>query len=115
MSPRIRQRRWQRRGLGISTSYDTDTNIHIVWDATGAVVRQESIRPVERAMFQMPTGQTNAGAVRAKLQQALTANATYLAGSPTQGQAVAHIAALTRQVNGVLRLLLGQLNDLSDT
>lgn len=41
---------------------------------------------------------------------ALANNQTYLAiPSPTQAQAVAQVAALTRQVDGVIRFLLNQV------
>jgi hypothetical protein len=46
-----------------------------------------------------------------KAQTALTTNSTFLAlGTPTNAQAVTQTRALTRQINGVLRYLLGQLH-----
>lgn len=51
-----------------------------------------------------------------KAQQALTVNATFLAiATPTAAQNAAQAKALTRQVNALIRLLLGALSDVSDT
>lgn len=51
-----------------------------------------------------------------RMAAAFATNTTYLGrGSPTVAQNTAQIQALTRQVNALLRLALGQLNDTSDT
>lgn len=51
-----------------------------------------------------------------RAQAALSNNATYLAvGTPTQAQAVAQVAALTRQVDGIIRLLLGAFDTTAGT
>lgn len=43
--------------------------------------------------------------------QAITNNINYLGvGTPTQAQAIAQVAALTRQVDGIIRVLLGALD-----
>ncbi len=53
----------------------------------------------------------NAATIRAAATLALDANRTYLAiASPTSTQATAQIRALTRQNQGVIRLLLGLLD-----
>ena len=54
--------------------------------------------------------------LHAKARQALAANATYLdIPTPSNAQAVAQVAALTRQTNALIRLLLaGDLLDASD-
>jgi len=54
--------------------------------------------------------------VKARARAALAANATFLAlPAPTAAQAVAQVAMLTRQVNGMIRLLLGATDDLTGT
>lgn len=54
-------------------------------------------------------------AIRAKALQALTVNVNYLAvTTPTAGQVSAQVKALTRQVQALIRLTLGQL-DSDDT
>lgn len=69
--------------------------------------------------FQAPAANSTVGNEAALLQKAanaLTANATYLAiGSPTQAQAVAQVAALTRQVNALIRLAADDLTDTTGT
>ncbi len=59
---------------------------------------------------------TNAADIRAKAVQALVANATFLAlGAPTNAQVLAQTQRLTRETTGVIRLLLGLLDDTSGT
>jgi len=51
-----------------------------------------------------------------KAALALTVNAAFLAlPTPTQAQAVTQVQRLTRECNGLIRLLLSQLTDVSDT
>lgn len=53
----------------------------------------------------------NYAALYPKGIQALNNNVAYLAiGSPTTAQAVAQVAALTRQMDAVIRVLLGLLD-----
>jgi hypothetical protein len=49
--------------------------------------------------------------LRARALTALDANKTYLATTPTQAQVVAQVAALTRQTNGLIRMVLAALDD----
>lgn len=57
------------------------------------------------------TAETNEQTIRQQALTALTTNRTYLAlASPTNAQNAAEIKALARQMNGVIRLLLGQLD-----
>ena len=70
------------------------------------------------ATEQVDTPQTliNERSVRDKARLALTANATYLAlANPTAAQNTAQIKKLTRECSGLIRLLLNQLDDVSDT
>ena len=53
----------------------------------------------------------NADTIRAQAQTALANNRTYLAlGTPTAAQNTAQVKALTRQTQGIIRLLLGALD-----
>ena len=54
---------------------------------------------------------TNADTLRSQALDALAANRTYIAiASPSAAQNTAQAKALTRQMNGVIRLLLGRLD-----
>jgi hypothetical protein len=66
------------------------------------------VKPPDQATVNQQTLQGKASA-------ALAANTTYLAGNPTTAQAVAQVAALTRQINALIKLQLGQLDDTSGT
>jgi hypothetical protein len=59
---------------------------------------------------------TNASTLHTKASQALTANAAYLAiPAPTATEVRTQTERLTREVNGLIRLLLNQLDDISGT
>lgn len=54
---------------------------------------------------------TNAATIRDRAGQALAANTTFLAiTSPTNAQTLAQVKALTRQNNGIIRLLLNRFD-----
>jgi len=54
--------------------------------------------------------------IQTKARQAINGNRTFLAlASPTNAQTLAQVKALTREANAVIRLLLNQLDDISDT
>lgn len=57
-----------------------------------------------------------ADVLRGKAAQALTVNAAFLAlSSPSNPQVVTQVQRLTRETNALIRLLLQQLDDTSDT
>jgi len=55
---------------------------------------------------------TTRAELHVRARQAFTANRTYLdkvnAGTATQAEHIAQVAALTRQMQGILRLLVGR-------
>lgn len=62
------------------------------------------------------TPAANQAALQQRAQAALTNNVTYLAiPSPTNAQAVTQVSALTRQVDGIIRLLLNQFDTITGT
>lgn len=57
------------------------------------------------------TQRTNETTIRDRAEQALAANRTFLAlPSPTNAQVVAQVKALTRQNNGIIRLILNRFD-----
>lgn len=77
-------------------------------DATGKLLRTEEDIVV-------PPEDTNAAALRDKAQQALAANSAYLGMTTrTQADVAAQVVKLTRECNGIIRLLLGQFDSISD-
>lgn len=62
------------------------------------------------------TPQGNYGTLIQRANTALTNNQTYLGiASPTTAQAVAQVAALTRQVNGLIRFTLNNFSSIADS
>ena len=89
-------------GTGTRTVYDADGNVTSTEQVTGL--------PVERAEDR------NARTVEDRLRSALDANRTYLAiATPTAAQQRAQVARLTRQNTALIRHLLRDLTDTSDT
>lgn len=89
-------------GTGTRTVYDADGNVTSTEQVTGL--------PVERAEDR------NQRTVEDRLRSALDANRTYLAiATPTAAQQRAQVARLTRQNTALIRRLLRDLTDTSDT
>jgi len=67
---------------------------------------------IGRDVETIPTAvQVNERTIREQVAQALKANATYLAiPTPTNAQIAGQVKALTRQMNGLIRLEVGQLD-----
>lgn len=80
----------------------------------------DTIKPnnnvISTQQVEVPVRDANERSIRDKAKLALTANGDFLAlGSPTNAQILAQIRLLTRECNGVIRLLLAELQDVSDT
>lgn len=58
----------------------------------------------------------NRDAILAKIRQAMAANATYIGlATPSAAQTTAQVQRLSREVNGILKLLLDDLDDTNNT
>lgn len=71
---------------------------------------------VSTRQVELPVQVANERQVRSKATAALTVNKTFLAiANPTAAQVAAQTKALTRQTNALIRMLLYQFDDSSDT
>lgn len=83
---------------GRRTDVATTTTVE-TYDNSGNLIATRTV--------DIPPEIANAQTLRDRAIQALAANATFLAvASPSNAQIAAQVKALTRQVNGVMRLLV---------
>jgi hypothetical protein len=75
---------------------------HQTYDGNGNLVSEEDV--------EVPAEVSNRDGIEAAARGALAANRAFVASTPTTAQATAQVKALSRQVNGIIRLLLGQLD-----
>lgn len=66
---------------------------------------------IETARQVVVNQETNKKTIEQQAITALTTNKTFLAITPTTAQVVTQTKALTRQINGVIRLILNQLEE----
>lgn len=69
--------------------------------------RDGTITEVE---VQVPDSIVNRELIEKRARQALKSNRDYLQSNPTAAQVKAQVEALTRQVNGLIRLTLNELD-----
>ena len=97
----------------LSQWWDDTTRTYKTYDAGGVLVSErpytdEEIAAVD-AMAAREVLETNRATLTQKGLQALSDNSAYLAiTSPTNAQVAAQVKALTRQVNGLIRLVLSR-------
>lgn len=90
-----------------TASVTHDRSVELVNGTPTVVWTQRNKTPDEIAA---DTATTNGTTIRTQAAAALDTNRTFLAlASPTAAQNAAQIAKLTRQMNGLIRLTLGQL------
>lgn len=86
----------------------TRNDVDEVYDATGKISSKAVVRDI--------TTEANQQTLQQRAQAALAANATFLSiGSPTNAQNAAQVQALTKQCNGLIRLLINALDSTSGT
>ena len=109
----------------IATSLSLATIPNVDIDPTQIIVTGAGVTEAGRSAMQTvisayvldPVGAGGPSAVLAsRARAALIANATFLAlGSPTNAQTLAQVQLLTKECNGIIRLLLGVLDSTSGT
>lgn len=95
---------------GIRIVFDGGTPRYFDVDADGVEVDEATATP------RLSDAQVTLLDIRAKARQAIIDNKTFLSiGSPTNAQSLAQVKALTRQMNAVIKLVVGDLMDASGT
>jgi hypothetical protein len=94
---------------------DDVTRIATLFDKAGAQTGTRPFTSAENTRADAVAAAAAAGANRVTIESqvaaAITANKAYVAlASPTNAQTTAQVKALSRQLNGVMRLLTGQLD-----
>lgn len=101
---------------GRAEEYDTDAGIYRLRSADGTVVVERPMTADEVAQVRQPAREQSSTQLHAQARAALTSNADYLAkvdgGTAVQADHITQIARLTRQVNALIRLVVG--SDLLD-
>lgn len=103
-----------------SQEYDSIAQTFTTWDQSGNQTSQRPLTAQEIAAFTAADtanqNSANADTIRSRAQNALTANATYLAiVSPTNAQVAAQVNLLTKECSGIIRLLLNLTDTTSGT
>ncbi len=100
--------------MTITRALISDDGQTITWDVqrdSVSIGTSTELSPTHPSITRL----ANETAMRQAASTALAANRDYLALAPaTTAQALAQVKALTRQTNGLMRLLLRQLDDVSD-
>ena len=86
-----------------------------LFDGALVLLEQRPATPQETAAFEAWEHGQNAAELRVQAQKALDKNKTFLAlDPPTNAQNGAQIEALTKQMNGLIRQVIGAWDDLDD-
>jgi hypothetical protein len=117
--------------LPISTAHDGDGNVirreelerladttveFRAYDGADELLEQRPATPQEIATYEQAETNATIAELRAQGEKALGKNADFLAlDPPTNPQIAAQVEALTKQMNGLIRQVLQQWDDISDS
>jgi len=76
----------------------------------GLLLDDGTVLPFDTAVDESTEAVTNRENIRTAARQALIDNRDFIQSSPTNAQTLAQVKDLSRQMNGVIRLLLGALD-----
>lgn len=107
-------------GLGRAYLADSVAGTVTHWNQAGTQTSTRALTADEVAQFTRATAEQTIGNNRATIEQraetALAANAVYLArATPTNAQNLDQIRLLTRECNGIIRLILNRLETTDGT
>jgi hypothetical protein len=93
-----------------------DTTVEYrLFDGDLVLVEQRPATPQEVAAYEAWEHGQNAAELRAQAQKALDKNKTFLAlDPPSNAQIAAQVEALTKQMNGLIRQVIGAWDDIED-
>lgn len=93
--------------IDASTGEETRIPLTAQEEAAAAAAASEDVARLQVEQ----TEQANKSTLEQRAENALATNRTYIdRASPTTAQTTAQVKALTQQMNGVIRLLLGRLD-----
>lgn len=95
--------------------WDDSARTYTEWDEAGQVIESRPYTTEENAEADLrataEAEESNKRTIESQAVTALTSNRAYLdIVGPSQAEAVAQVADLTQQMNGVIRLLLNRLD-----
>jgi len=80
----------------------------------GQLLDDGTVLTFDQAIDETPASVANRETIRVQARDALVGNRAFLdLASPTNAQTLAQVKALTRQANGLIRLALGALDDVT--
>lgn len=98
--------------MATKLSFDVKKKIQTVteYEPSAEELQQQAEAQAQHELEQQRD--TNRITLEDKARAAINANRAFLASTPTNADALAQIKSLTRQVNGIIRLLVRELDDI---
>lgn len=94
----------------MSTERRTDMGNYVLVEIGEPTVENPTVWFSQSQEWKPGTPTANLMAIQQQAEAALAANRAYVTGTPTAAQTTAQVKALSRQVNGLIRLFLSRLD-----